>query len=659
MLRIYNHLNHVRVRGKSLILIGLMAISFLVVITIVGHHITNLEQARTQKQHLDQISNLINQLAFNTFELHLSMAKVLGNDKNSIKQILQFDTFVQEKIATIKKNIANLKTELSRSNQITEIHATTKPMESFDPLLEKLLQNHQSVLTLKKQLGYNENDGLMRELRTHIHALEFDLTKKNNDQALVKLLQLRRREKDYIMRGHPESLKLFQEAILTLWTTIDALSATNNPGSIQAKQIMLHYQQKAEQLQQSLPLLNTHLTELLQINNTILATAKILMNQNQGMINAQANAQEQTLLTTSFNLILSLAIAYLLLGGITYLFFHSILTPIQLLSQYANQISTGQYDLKIALHGTNEIGELAQSLQTMKDSMLGQQKFLEEQVKRRTEHLEITNMVLNDTINELNATHLELLQSEKMASLGRLVAGFAHEINTPIGITITTISNIPELIRQLHLMLKQDEIDEEELEDLLNQLKQSAELGLSSINKAANLVSRFKRTSADQSSEESRTFNIYEVIQDILSTLNTTFKKTQIEITLLCPTQINIHSQPGLIAQILTNLLMNSFKHGFDNGTQAGHITLNIQYNAAAKLLHTRYTDNGAGIPSKHLNTIFEPFYTTARDKGGTGLGLTICYNIVTTQLRGEITCQSEVGKGVVFDIRIPTAIIS
>ncbi len=204
-------------------------------------------------------------------------------------------------------------------------------------------------------------------------------------------------------------------------------------------------------------------------------------------------------------------------------------------------------------------------------------------------------------------------------------------------------------------MLSQDEIDEDELNDNLQQLNQSAILGLSNLKKAANLVTRFKRTSADQSSEEARTFNLNEVLQDTLSTLHTIFKKTNIAIELSCPTSINIHSQPGLISQILTNLLMNSHKHGFKNGTQSGTIHIDAQINPISQLLNIQYKDSGAGVLKKHLDNIFEPFFTTARDNEGSGLGLTICYNIITIQLRGEISCHSEPDQGILFNIAIPT----
>ncbi|MBF0126434.1 MAG: hybrid sensor histidine kinase/response regulator [Magnetococcales bacterium] len=279
-----------------------------------------------------------------------------------------------------------------------------------------------------------------------------------------------------------------------------------------------------------------------------------------------------------------------------------------------------------------------------------------EQVQKKTTHLEITNTVLQNTIQQLNQTSAELVRNEKMASLGRLVAGFAHEINTPIGISITLISNIPEMTRQLSAMLSGEEVDEDELNTVLHQLNKSADLGLSSLTKAADLVRRFKRISTDQTSEEARLFNLGDLLQDIITTLHGMFGKTGIRITTHCPDVIQIHSRPGLISQVLTNFLMNSHKHAFDNGRRAGHISIEIRFEPDQRHLHIRYADDGRGIPQQNLPVIFEPFFTTARESGGSGLGLTICYNIITNQLNGSIACQSEEGAGVVFEVQLPIA---
>ncbi|MCP3669328.1 MAG: HAMP domain-containing histidine kinase [Gammaproteobacteria bacterium] len=251
---------------------------------------------------------------------------------------------------------------------------------------------------------------------------------------------------------------------------------------------------------------------------------------------------------------------------------------------------------------------------------------------------------------KLKQAQSKLVQSEKMASLGRMVAGFAHEINTPIGVAVGAASHGSDAVKQLFRLLEQDEVAEEELEDGLATIGQAAELTLSNLNRAAELIRSFKRTSVDQSSEKSRVFNFQELIQDVINSLHNTFKRTQIAFVIECPEQLNLDGAPGVYTQVLTNLIMNSFIHAFAQGTEAGNIGIRVHEPSGSKLA-LEYWDNGAGMDEETQDRIFEPFFTTNRGDGGSGLGLYICYNIVTTQLAGSITCNSTPGDGVRFYI--------
>ncbi|MBF0342370.1 MAG: HAMP domain-containing histidine kinase [Magnetococcales bacterium] len=653
---LYSRLNHIPLKGKSLILIALMAIGYLAVAGIVGRHIHALGQTTAQKQQLDRVSMLINQLAFGTFELHLLMTRLLQDDPHPDDHTDQATPLIDQKITAIEKEIATLDSALASAAISPELLETAQPIRAIQHQLGLLKQHDHDAMAIKREIGFDENSGIQGRLRNHIHTLELRLTSKNDYPAMVDLLQLRRREKDFIMRVHRSSREQFQGAIQTLQATLAALPLLGSVDITHIQETFQRYQVEAERLQNLLPQLVSHKQRLWEINNAILRDTNRLKEKNALLMNHNAISQETGVRWTGFSLVFSLTLAFLLLGWLTYLFFQSLLVPIQVLSNYAHQIAQGNYSLKISLYGTDEIGDLAQSLQTMKEAILEQQKFLEDQVRSRTEHLEITNGVLNDTIRQLNDTHQELLHSEKMASLGRLVAGFAHEINTPIGIAITTVSNLPEVIHHLNGLLSGEEVDMEELTATLDQIQQSADLGMSSLRRAAELVSRFKRTSIDQTSEETRTFLMGEILQDILATLHMAFKKSNIAITLHCPDGLLVHSQPGLIEQVLINLLMNSHRHGFGNGARPGRIRIEARRDDQAGQLVIHYTDNGAGIPAAQLSYIFDPFYTTAREQGGSGLGLTICYNIIVMQLKGSISCQSDTGQGVLFEVRIPAS---
>ena len=270
----------------------------------------------------------------------------------------------------------------------------------------------------------------------------------------------------------------------------------------------------------------------------------------------------------------------------------------------------------------------------------------------KIEELNQTQDKLVLKIEELNQTRQELVHSEKMASLGRLVAGFAHELNTPIGIAVGSATTLQDEAKKINQLMEQEEVEEDELLSALDSIDKGFNLTLSNLKRAANLVNSFKRTAVDQTSDEERAFHLHEVINDIINTLHSHFKKTEIEIALDCPKALKIVSLPGALEQIITNLLMNSLIHGFNQGQNAGVIKINVQVNE--NHLHLEYADNGNGIAQENLEKIFEPFFSTYRAHGGSGLGMYICYNFITTQLQGTISCESTLGKGVVFHIDYP-----
>jgi signal transduction histidine kinase len=270
---------------------------------------------------------------------------------------------------------------------------------------------------------------------------------------------------------------------------------------------------------------------------------------------------------------------------------------------------------------------------------------LDTKVKERTAQL-------NAKVEELTQTRHELVQSEKMASLGRLVAGFAHELNTPLGVAIGSASMLQRKAKKVNSLVEQEEVDVDELLAILKSIDKGSDLTLSNLERAANLVTSFKRTAIDQTSDKARSFHVHQVVNDTINTLQSQFKKTDIEISVDCPKALKVKSLPGALEQILTNLLMNSLIHGFNEGQNAGVIQINVQL--SGEQLHLEYSDNGKGIASENLEKIFEPFFTTYRAHGGSGLGMYICYNVVTTQLHGTINCESTLGKGVIFRIDYP-----
>ncbi len=259
---------------------------------------------------------------------------------------------------------------------------------------------------------------------------------------------------------------------------------------------------------------------------------------------------------------------------------------------------------------------------------------------------------LTGKMQELEATRGELLQSEKMASLGRMVAGFAHEINTPVGVAVGAISQHEETLARINTLLTQDEVNEDQLRDELEHLRLGGALALSNLKRAANLVQSFKRTSIDQSFDDLHDFFLLELINDVLFSLHHVLKRLPISIQVNCPQALQLHGLPGVLDQILTNLVMNAVVHAFDNGKRPGHILISAQTQDTWLLLG--FADDGVGMPAQNVARLFEPFFTTRRGEGGSGLGLYICYNLVSTRLAGSIQCTSAPDTGCRFDIRFP-----
>ena len=259
-----------------------------------------------------------------------------------------------------------------------------------------------------------------------------------------------------------------------------------------------------------------------------------------------------------------------------------------------------------------------------------------------------SNNELQETILNLRETQNKLIESEKMASLGGLVAGVAHEINTPVGIGLTGISHLEELTIKINKEYVNDEISQETFEEYLNSSKDLTSLIQKNLERAASLVRSFKQVAVDQSSEEKRVFNLKDYLNEILQSIHSVTKKRNIKISISCDSDIKLNSYAGSYSQIITNLIMNSLIHGFKE-KEKGNIFINVE--KTANELKIIYKDTGCGISENNLNKIFDPFFTTNRDNGGSGLGLNIIYNIIISTLGGSITCNSQENNGVEFII--------
>ena len=334
-------------------------------------------------------------------------------------------------------------------------------------------------------------------------------------------------------------------------------------------------------------------------------------------------------------------------------------SPLSELTQAVHEVAYNQdYGKLVEIVSDDELGELGNAFNHMLAKLAQHEAF---RVEKETEIIKLNAELeekvfdrtkeLKTSLDNLKLTQQQLVEQEKMASLGELVAGVAHEINTPIGVGITAVSHLGDSIELIRKSFENGSLTKTQFSDMISVITESAGIVGSNLKRAADLVKAFKAVAVDQSSAEPRLFILSSYIEDILTSLRPKLKRTQHKIELDIDENIELFCDPGLISQIVSNLVMNSLHHAFKPG-QIGHIK--ISAHRVGETLHFTYTDDGSGIEEKILSRLFDPFVTTKRGQGGSGLGTHIIYNLVTQGLGGRIQCFSELDKGVRFDITLP-----
>lgn len=263
--------------------------------------------------------------------------------------------------------------------------------------------------------------------------------------------------------------------------------------------------------------------------------------------------------------------------------------------------------------------------------------------------LEKANRDLRDSLGMLEETRDQLVQSEKMAALGELVAGVAHEINTPVGIAVTAASFLEVKTSELEKIYRSGELKKNELESYFNDVQEVAQSLSLNMERAARLIASFKQMAVDQSCENMRRFNFSQYINETIISLKPSYKDSPYEIKVDCGKDIELNSFPGAFSQIINNMVMNSLLHGFGE-METGIMQIRVCQEKDSIVFI--YEDNGKGMTKEQAEKVFHPFFTTKRGRGGTGLGMSIVFNLVTQTLKGHIVCSSSPGNGVRFTIR-------
>jgi PAS domain S-box-containing protein len=254
-------------------------------------------------------------------------------------------------------------------------------------------------------------------------------------------------------------------------------------------------------------------------------------------------------------------------------------------------------------------------------------------------------------ITELYEARQSLVEAERLASLGSLVAGVAHEINTPVGVCVTAISTVSADARRLQSQMKEGSLKRSDFENGISKIVGAADLVESNLARAARLVSSFKSVAVDRTSEAERAFNLIDYAREVIDSLSPQLDRKNDAVEISGNEEIEHLSFPGAIAQILTNLAMNSIIHGFA-AQEAGSITIEVRRDGGSAVL--LYRDDGCGMSAETVRRVFDPFFTTRLGQGGSGLGMHIVFNLVVKVLEGTVQCRSEPGDGAEFEVRFP-----
>ncbi len=347
-------------------------------------------------------------------------------------------------------------------------------------------------------------------------------------------------------------------------------------------------------------------------------------------------------------IVLDILLLILMTYALRYFVFHPLTELQQALNHAAS--STMLEDVTLEVRQDNEFGEVARSFNRIVARIMAE-------LSMRTAaeiNAQDEKQKAQDAYRRLLETQQTLVEAEKLASLGGLVAGVAHEINTPVGITLTTASHLATVTQHLNGELLGGSIKKSDFQNYLQTAKESCDLILANAERAANLIHSFKQVAVDQTSEARRDFQLNEYLHEIITSLRPRFKRSRIDVEIACEEDLLMDSYPGALSQVITNLVVNAQVHGFDENAE-GKIRISAQRQPSGHIL-LQVNDNGRGIPTENLGKIFQPFFTTRRSSGGSGLGLHIVYNIVRQRLGGTIEVVSQAGHGTTFAIELPSS---
>ena len=357
---------------------------------------------------------------------------------------------------------------------------------------------------------------------------------------------------------------------------------------------------------------------------------------------------DRTLAGISRN-VLTLAIAFLIIiMTASIIIALSIRLPLQQIMVAMRRITSGEVEKPVTgTNATDEIGAMARAVEVFRENEIA---------RRAAEHeLRAAKEKAEGALLELNAAQQNLIDAERLAALGGLVAGVAHEVNNPIGISLTVASSFARRCDMFAAELKSGtSLRRSQLEDFVKSSQEASQQLVGNLHRAGELIQSFKQVAVDRSHAERRIFNLGEATEQIVASLRPVLKKSPIRVNIEVPDGLLVDGYPGSYGQILTNLFLNAANHAFADGRD-GEISILVRPRGADDI-EISFSDNGAGMTPDVQRQAFDPFFTTRRNEGGTGLGLHIVYNLVIQQLGGRMMLESRLGHGTTFRIIMPRA---
>jgi signal transduction histidine kinase len=343
---------------------------------------------------------------------------------------------------------------------------------------------------------------------------------------------------------------------------------------------------------------------------------------------------------------------------VVYFISFQITKPISLLEANARRIAKGEKRLTLPPLKDDEIGHLASSLNEMGEIIeVSSTKLhtinnsLEEKVTLRTEELLVKNNELNRTLKTLKETQAELLQTSKIQLTTRLVSGVAHEINTPLGLTITIVTFINGKVRMLEQLINNGHYSKEKANELLHEIEEASVSLESNLKRVSQLMEHFRQLMLEDQNQSATRFNVFDQLNKIHKTLILALMEKNIRFEIVCSEELVVKSYPSALLQIVTQLTENALKHGFEDKEEG---IIRVTCEKRNNQLQVVFSDNGHGFSTEVCEHIFVPFYKADTKVEGSGLGLSIVENIVNVHLGGQIRCISERDVGTTFEIQFP-----